>query len=437
MSTCTACVYEREHSIVFDRSKTAPDWEAATGIGRSAVLRHLKHAPVVTVTPTEPVAATYKFERGADDFSGNSPASETPQTVDDVEAFVRAKGMAPADWDLQWRFSEWEQSSKLGGTKTLHAFRVSGKRKVGSGKDATITEADILEAQTRIRSYALPRRIPGTGLGAPIAAVLNLADMQLMKSEGNGLAGSMQRLTDGLENFQSWVGRQRAGGRNIDEVVIVNNGDPYEGIAGNYATQLHTVEGGLRAQMNAVLDVWELYARELYPQFDKGQFVSVLCNHGELGRLGGNKNQTSDSDNGGALLAESLQRILRGRPDFDHVRFTIPHDEMNVYSDVAGVPVGFNHGHKIPGNDASGFEKWLSSQVRGSEDVWRTRVWITAHRHNFQAFDLGSAMVFQCPSCDGGSKWLRDMTGRFSRSGTLAMLIGEHDPMGWSDPVFL
>ena len=50
---------------------------------------------------------------------------------------------------------------------------------------------------------------------------------------------------------------------------------------------------------------------------------------------------------------------------------------------------------------------------------------------------MGSATVFQCPSCDGGSKWLRDMTGKYSRSGILALLVGEHDPMGWSDQAFL
>jgi hypothetical protein len=261
--------------------------------------------------------------------------------------------------------------------------------------------------------------------------------MQLYKSEGGGIQATEQRLFDGLENFNSWVGRQRKVGRNINECVIVNNGDPYEGIAGNYAAQLHTVQGGMRKQMNGVLDVWGSYSRELFPQFDVGQFISVLCNHGELGRLGGAKNQTSDSDNGSAFLAECLKRELSGRTEFDHVRFTIPHDEMNVYSTVAGIPVGFNHGHKIPGADATGFEKWLNGQARGDEQAHRAKVWITAHRHNFQAFDLGSTSVFQCPSCDGGSKWLRDMTGKFSRSGILALLIGEHDPLGWSDVAFL
>jgi hypothetical protein len=164
--------------------------------------------------------------------------------------------------------------------------------------------------------------------------------------------------------------------------------------------------------------------------------VSVLCNHGEFGRMGGPKSQTSDSDNAGGFLAETLRRVL-DRPEFGHVEWTIPHDDMNVYADVAGVPMGFNHGHKIPGNDASGFEKWLNGQVRGDHHAHAARIWQTAHRHHFAAWDMGSCSVFQAPSLDGGSKWLTDMTGRYSRSGILAYLVGEHAPLGWSDMAFL
>lgn len=336
------------------------------------------------------------------------------------------------------RMSTWQQSKALeDGTRdlvNLFSYRAQFRRKTADA----ITEADLDEARKRAQSWKLPRRSPGTGLGVPIAATLNLADPQLGKSEGGGVEATLDRLYDGLESFQAEITRQRKSGRNIDELVIVNNGDPFEGIAGNYASQTHTVQGGLRKQQNLVLDVWSAYARELFPQFDKGQFVSVLCNHTEYGRQGGAKNSiTSDSDSGGAFLAETLKRILADRPEFDHVNFTIPHDEMNVYAEVAGVLVGFNHGHKIPGADAAGFEKWLNGQARGDERAHKARIWFTAHRHNFQSWDLGSTYGFSLPSCDGGSKWLRDLTGKFSRSGIVSVLVGEHHRLGWSDLAFL
>lgn len=335
------------------------------------------------------------------------------------------------------RCSTWQQSKRTdGGNRDvvqLYSYRARFRRK----SLTALSEADVAEARKRLQKYKLPKRIPGSGLGAPVGAVLNLADIQGGKSEGGGVAATQQRLLDGLENFQSYVNKQRKVGVNLEQLMIVNNGDPYEGCAGNYDSQLFTVELNHRGQMNFVLDIWETYARELYPQFEQGEFVSVLCNHTEMGRMGGRKNQTSDSDSGGAFLAETLQRILAGRSDFDHVGFTIPHDEMNVYKQFAGIEMGFNHGHKIPGNDAAGFEKWLNGQVRGDARAHAVKVWITAHRHNFQCWDLGSATGFQCPSADGGSKWLRDMNGKFSRAGILALLVGEHHSLGWSDPAFL
>jgi hypothetical protein len=335
------------------------------------------------------------------------------------------------------RMSTWQQSKRTESgdrdVANLYSYRATFRRKTTNA----ITDADLADAQKRARAWKLPRRIPGSGLGEPVAAVLNLADMQLHKSEGGGVEATLERLYDGLENFQREVTRNRKH-LNVNELVLVNNGDPFEGIAGNYASQTHTVQAGLRGQMNTVLDVWSSYSRELFPSFDKGQFVSVLCNHTEFGRQGGAaKSITSDSDNGGAFLAETLKRVLDVTPGFDHVDFTIPHDEMNVYTTAANVPMGFNHGHKIPGGDASGFEKWLNGQARGDQRAHEARIWVTAHRHNFQAWDLGSTFAFSCPSCDGGSKWLRDSTGKFSRSGILSFLVGEHHPLGWSDIAFL
>lgn len=394
--------------------------------------------PAPKPTPLD-VSGHYKFEDDGTNVTIQTHATTIPQTMEDVYASFRAEGLNPDDFDISVKRSKWENGAVEddGTLRVLHSCAITARRKPEAAVGATLKPEDIEAARQRVQTWKLPQRSPGTGLGAPVAAVLNLADIQGGKSEGGGVKATEQRLLNGLENFERWVERQRAGGRNINEIVIVNNGDPYEGCSGNYATQLFTVELNHRGQMNFVLDMWSTYARELYPQFEKGQFVSVLCNHGEMGRFGAKKNQTSDSDGGGALLAEVLQRILSGRDEFDHIKWTIPHDEMNVFTNVAGVPMGFNHGHKIPGNDATGFTKWLDGQVRGSRDAYEAKVWVTAHRHNFQCFDLGSATAFQCPSVDGGSKWLRDMTGHYSRSGILALLVGEHDPLGWSDPVFL
>jgi hypothetical protein len=369
-------------------------------------------------------------------------ALDAPIEADDWSRVFAIFQLNPDEFEVAddtVRMSTWQQSKGLDdGTRDivqLYSYSARFKRK----PKARLSDDEIAKRRKAIQSWKLYGKSVKSPKphknDSPVAAVINLADIQGGKSEGGGVKATERRLHDGLTNVQHWINRM-SGDYNLTEVVLVNNGDPMENCAGNYAAQLFTVELNHRGQMNFVLDVWEQYAKALFPRFEKAQFVSVLCNHGEFGRMGGGKSQTSDSDNAGGFLAETLQRVL-DRPEFHHVEWTIPHDEMNVYTTAAGVPMAFNHGHKIPGNDASGFEKWLNGQVRGDHNAHAARIWQTAHRHHFAAWDMGSCSVFQAPSLDGGSKWLTDMTGRYSRSGILAYLVGEHAPLGWSDMAFL
>lgn len=368
-------------------------------------------------------------------------ALDAPIVSDDWSRIFNIFQLDPTEFEVvddTVRMSTWQQSASDGnGGRDLVQLYSYSARFTRKAK-ARLSDAEIAERRKAVQSWKINRTSPASRKVrsiAPVAAVINLADIQGGKSEGGGVAATQQRLHDGLQNVDRWLDRMM-GDYNLTEVVLVNNGDPMENCAGNYAAQLFTVELNTRQQMNFVLDVWEQYAKHLFPQFERAQFVSVLCNHGEFGRMGSAKSQTSDSDNAGGFLAETLRRVL-DRPEFAHVQWTIPHDEMNVYTDVAGVPMAFNHGHKIPGSDAAGFEKWLNGQVRGDLNAHRAKIWQTAHRHHYASWDMGSCSVFQAPSLDGGSKWLTDMTGRYSRSGILAYLVGEHAPLGWSDMAFL
>ena len=431
MTVCSDCPAETERRTgtcekCYDRLRKRRQAAAARGFG--------KHSPEALAPPVAVDAQTGRATVTADGGQFDNVTLDAPISADWSHVFAQFK-LDAAEFEIvddTVRMSTWQQSKATDDGKRdlvqLYSYSARFRRR---SKDA-LSDALVAEHTAALRNWSAPVASL-SGNGTPCAAVINLADIQGGKSEGGGVAATRQRLEDGLANVLQWLERCRLAGRNVTEVVLVNNGDPMESCAGNYAAQLFTVELNHRGQMNFVLDVWEMYARELFPRFVRGQFVSVLCNHGTLGRLGTNKNQTGDSDNAGGFLAETLRRVLQSRAEFDHVQWTIPHDEMNVYPTISGVPAGFCHGHTIPGNDATGFTKWLDGQVRGDPGAHAARVWVTAHRHNLQMFDIGSATVFQAPSIDGGSKWFRDFSGKYARSGILAMLVGEHDPMGVSD----
>ena len=352
----------------------------------------------------------------------------------DFDQILRKCGFNPDVYEIVGdpKVKRWEAQTPDGPT-WLSSYGISVRKRASD----LLPESDIQALAERLRSYTPPPAAPPVEGRPTVTAVVNLADAQASKSEGGGVDGLTQRLIDGLDNVQAWLDRCRTH-YNVDELILVNNGDPIEGCSGNYDSQLFTVQLNHRQQYNYVLDFWDMYARTLFPQFNKGQFVTVLSNHGELGRFGTRKNQTGDSDSADAFLAETLKRIYDSTPGFDRIKWSIPHDEMNVFVETSqGVNLAFNHGHKVNGSDATAFEKWLGGQVRGDERAFRADIWVTAHRHNFQAWDLGSCSVFQCPSLDGGSKWFRDTTGKYSNSGILAFLAGDHTKTKWSDLAFL
>lgn len=289
--------------------------------------------------------------------------------------------------------------------------------------------------QTRYR-YVRSVKASGQALAQCIQVEggLYLAGRELVlthNSEGGGVAATVERIERSFEATQRRLRELRRIGRNVEGITIANMGDPVEGCMGNYASQLFTVELNQREQIELSLDLWTAGARLLLPLADRASFVSVTCNHGELGRGGSNRNQTSESDNIGGLLPGLLRRVLGDHEAFADVSWHIPHDEPVTTADLSGVPVAFTHGHK----GGSSFEKWIDDQSR--ELVYRRkftpRLWIAAHRHHLRMADLGPYTLAQCPSLDGGSQWLTNLNGRWSTPGTLTMLVGQHDVRGYSD----
>lgn len=353
--------------------------------------------------------------------------------ADDWDGVLRHFGLNPAEFQIEddtVRMSSWQQSrGHEDGTRdvvTLYAYRARFRRVTDR-----LPDADVDALATRIHKWKpLIRKTPGSGLGAPSTFFEGFADWQLGKE---GTADTTQRVLDMFEATVKRVKDLRRIGRNVTSLALWNMGDPNESCEGNYASQLFTVELTRRQQLNLALDLWATGVRALAPMFDDVEFGSVLCNHGEWTRSAttGGKPSTSDSDNIGGYLADTLQKLLAGRPDFDHVRFTIPQAEMTMTTVMSGVPVAIAHGHKAPTGSAKELE-WLRGQSlrllreRGVEP----RLWFTAHRHHYEIKDYGPWTRIQMPSLDHGSKWFEDIAGMWSTPGTFTCLVGQHAEAG-------
>ena len=137
------------------------------------------------------------------------------------------------------RMSTWQQSKGLDdGTRDivqLYSYSARFKRK----PQQRLSDAEIAKRRAEVRKWKIKASAqPASQSGMHgVAAVINLADIQGGKSEGGGVAATQQRLLDGLANVDKWLERMNCD-YDIREVVLVNNGDPMENCAGNYAAQL-------------------------------------------------------------------------------------------------------------------------------------------------------------------------------------------------------
>ena len=325
------------------------------------------------------------------------------------------------------RMSKWQSSKRLeNGDRDiiwLYSYKANFRR-----KNIEAESLDLSSLQKRIDQWKPAVRKPEKRDEAPCTFVTCWADWQIGKSAGGGVLATIDRVQESFDLTAERIERLTWAGRNTEKVAVFNMGDPTEGCDGNYASQLFTVELTQREQLNMVLDLWSNGIMAIQPDV----FASVLCNHGEWTRRGGSKPVTSDSDNAGGYLADTLQRVFDGR-EGSPTEWHIAHDEMVQMVNLSGVNVAITHGHKI--SSAAKEADWLRSQSirllrkHGSEP----QLWVTAHMHHVKVEDMGPWWRLQCPSLDGGSKWFTDSSGKWSTPGTLTFTVGQHDIRGWSD----
>jgi hypothetical protein len=350
--------------------------------------------------------------------------------ADDWSPILRSFGLDPNVFmvvDDKVRMSKWQQSRRTDdGDRDviwLYSYKAIFKRKAG----VYLSEDELTKYRTDLNKWK-PTKFQNKSNENPTTFVVNWADWQLGKSAGGGIDATIARVLESFDKTVARIKELRKLGRNIDEIVISNMGDPIEACTGHYASQEFSVQATQRQQLLLALDLWTLGVKTIAPLAEKVKFVSTLSNHGEWQRRNG-KNFTTDSDSADGFLADTLKRIFEGT-DFV-TEWIVPHDEMCVQIETNNVPIAFTHGHKITGKEVD----WLRGQsIKLLRDHSKEpKLWVTAHKHHVKLDDFGPWWRFQCPSLDGGSKWYEDSAGAWSTPGTLTFIIDPKNKNYWSD----
>lgn len=393
---------------------------ARWGVHHSTVLRHRRALEIDPDTAqSNREVLSESFEHRPDGSSDYTVPSDRPWGKKDVEDFLRSHGQDPDTVTYTW-----------GVTSNPHGGYWNKLNNVRQKSSSLVSQLDIKELQEIVRGWKPEQVEPLTG--EPEAFVVGLADWQLGKAyPGNGTEQTVERLKASLENAVAQVKRLRAEGRNLRTLYLANLGDHIENVAGSYDSQQYEVDLNLRDQIELAIEMNMLWVKTLAPMFERVVYTANPCNHAQLTRGKGRSNVTDDADNATGLIAEFVKQLCGLHPGLKHVTVVVPRGEMIEVVDIEGISIATSHGHKISGNE----ESWLAKQSQRLVHEERVIVdlWFVAHRHSLSVDDFGPYTRIQATTCDPGSKWFTDSTGKYSRPGTTTFVVGEHLPGVWDD----
>jgi hypothetical protein len=410
---CITCVWAKMSNVVLDYTKSNREWSDEIGVSEASIRRHFKHAPAPAPRSVrEETPANARWDVSDTEFDGSSPASDKPLTVDDVRNFIIGKGLNPDEWDYQWKFSEWEQFSKMNGLRTLNAFKVWGKRVKVEPLAFTLDELPDAIANFKWNareSDAVPR---GGG-----SLIVLATDFQLGKTDWNG--GTDETVAQVLNSFRNV--RHMAEEHEVDEIVVVDAGDIIENFY-NTSSQRQTNDRSLPSQVLAATQLMLAGLAHLAESGRKLKYVAVPSNHGR-DRLGMQAAAGDVHDDWGIVVAELIRMTT-------NVEVIIPekyHESVAFLTSNTGI--GVVHGHQAGGPDKIG--DWWKGQSHGEMPVTNADILVTGHWHSLRAQQSGNKKwIIVGSASDRGSSWFTNTRGESSVSGITCFVTADGK---WND----
>lgn len=409
IKTCDTCEWESANNKRIDSNKSNYKLAAEIGVTESSIRRHKKHGEAGRlVDKSQPTG--YSWNVGSEEFDGTSSFSDKPLSVDDVQKFIASKGLNPEEWDYSWRFSEWEQFSKINGLRTLHAFKVTGKRRPRSGPIVV----DPAEFRHILDTF---QYVSGKESDIPTSRIVLPADLQLGKTDWNG--DHKETIDQVLTSFHKVA--EEADRNGNSEIVMVDAGDPIENIY-NVSSQLATNSLSLPAQISQAFELM-LTGIGILSKVAPVRYVAVPSNHGAH-RTGMKAMAGNVHDDWGIALADMIATAT----DIEVIK-PEPFHESLIF-EASGSQIGVVHGHQAGGPDKIG--DWWKGQSHGNMPTSQARILLAGHWHSFRMYQSGDARwVFVGPSSDRGSSWFTNLRGEWSTSGMLTFQTRDNL---WSDP---
>lgn len=340
--------------------------------------------------------------------------------VVDTEKLLTRWGFSLDEYELvngTLKVSEWEVQTP-DGVKTLWSY------KAGVRKRDSMRALDYDDLISEIKSHRRKPKEPATG---DHVFVINVADTQFGKADGDGVKGTVDRFLKSTDAAIDRLQELKKIGRPIDRAVIAGIGDIIEGCDGQYASQVFNVELNRRQQTRLARRLIRDLVIKVANEVNELTVTAVPGNHGENRK--DYKAFTTVGDNDDVAIFEEIGDILQANPKvYGHVNFVLPEDEIYTILDLAGTKVGFAHGH-IAGSGGTPQKKlwdWWGGQIVGDQPIGEAKILVTGHYHHFSVIEYNMNRIhIQCPSVESESTWWKNLKGQVSPPGLLTFVVNK------------
>lgn len=274
-----------------------------------------------------------------------------------------------------------------------------------------------------------PRKRPEAS-GEGLAYVVAYSDTQIGKPDGDGTAGTVNRVLTKTDAAVQQLRDLRKVGHVVDSVYLPQLGDCIEGFNSQGGRLAWRNELTLTEQVRVYRRLLLYVVQSFAPLADRVVVPVVPGNHDEAVRTG-DKMSTRYDDSWAIDAASAVADVVAATGAADHVSFVFPaRDELTVTLDMAGTTVGLAHGHQTRGKT----HDWWAKQAHGMQAIGDATLLLTGHYHHLKVEQMGAKTWLQAPSLDGGSTWYRHLTGQDAPPGLTTMLVGNG---GWGHLVIV
>jgi len=336
----------------------------------------------------------------------------------DWDAFLKSMGYSPEEYEILGdtvRVSQWDTSVD-GSVQKLYSYKATIRKR-------SDRRADYVDLIKEIKSIKPSRKKKYEGNST---FVVNIADTQFGKDDGDGTIGTVRRFKDAIGGVKQRYEDLRKIGVPIGRLCVAGVGDIIEGCDGHYAAQTFRVELNRRQQRRIARRLVRDAIADWAQDFSEVDVLAVGGNHGE-NRNNSAKLFTSPGDNDDVAIFEEIAEIFAFNPQaFGHVKFFLPEDERWIVRDY-GTTIGWTHGHVTSGggNPQTKIRGWWEDHAFSNTDIGRVQILVTGHYHHLSVIEYGPKVHIQCTTLDGGSEWYYDLNGSHSRSGITTFVIDE------------